>query len=128
MSDITPEEFAAMEFEAVPEFVFVDGYPSPTVAENNKNILKNLGISTRWAIALLGKSKAELIKQTREAVKGDKGGMLDDLLEQFENSIRDAKTIVEMLETTEKRLLCALANNASSVVVRPGSRSSVDFD
>ena len=91
-----------MEFEAVAEFALVDGMPSLTVQENSKNILKNLGINTRLAIAFLGKSKAELVEQTREAVNDAEGDTVDELLQQFEISIRDAKTIVEMLETAEK--------------------------
>jgi hypothetical protein len=104
-------DIAAVDFKAVPEFV---NFPSiGKRAEEHEAKLRTFGIATRWSIAILGQSKAELVEIVRE-IDADSPKIADDLLRDLMAARDFLRGINGMLETAANRLGIAIAVNSST--------------
>jgi hypothetical protein len=111
----THDELAAIDFEAVPEFLCDDGIGpgTPELRENFKKMLSDLGIASRTAMAVLGKSKPELIEIVRDLGAGAENEEEDTaigLAKILSAGSDNAKRLYELIHAAELRTMCSLAN------------------
>jgi hypothetical protein len=99
---ITHQQLADQQFEPVADFVNISD--SLEKQRSHAAKMQRFEITLRMAIALLGKTKAELI----EGVKNMEGA--DELLREFSEASDLAKELASMISSAECRVACALAN------------------
>jgi hypothetical protein len=106
---ITHEELAALEFEAEPYFVGFD--KDPARMEEHEEKLRSIGIMSRFAVALLGKTKAELIEAVRAMDAGDEEKVRsDNFLRYIVGAREKLEALLGFITALELRHACAMAN------------------
>jgi hypothetical protein len=105
------EELAAMEFEPWPSFVDFD--IKPGAAEGHRDQILNLGRMSKFAIAILGMTKEQLIEKVREidANAEDENDLTaDNFLRHMVYAREDLEELRTIVTTAEYRHACAIAN------------------
>jgi hypothetical protein len=101
---ISHDELAAQDFKAEPAF------NGRRRQEAHERMLIDLGISSRMAIGLLGKSKSEILKGMRAFDAEDGKSGVDEVLDAFDIGIEVAETMLSVIQQAKSRYMIALAN------------------
>ena|ERR1700722_18098176 len=108
---ITMQQLVDQEFEAVAEFANFQTDVASVVAHEEK--LRNIAIGSRFAITVLGRSKAELIDLVKSMVEQEDGeSEIEALHKCLVDSRNLAEALTEMMMTAECRVAVAIANTA----------------
>jgi hypothetical protein len=106
---ITHEELAALPFE--PESRLAGFDQNPKAIEDHEEKLRHIGIMSRFAIAMLSKSKAELIESVRGMdEKRDEEVNSMSFLAYLTAAREKTEAILSFLTAAEIRHACAMAN------------------
>jgi hypothetical protein len=101
---ISHDEMAAVDFKPIPTFVGLND--SFDKMERHEEFLRKIAIVSRLAITFLGRTKAELVENVREAGNETNDGMLKWLMDGREA----ADELADMLKQAETRFAVAMAN------------------
>jgi hypothetical protein len=105
-------ELAAMEFEPWPSFIDFDNKPG--AAEGHRDQILNLGKMSKFAIAILGMTKEQLIEKVRELdANAEASGddvTADNFLRYMVYAREDLEELLTIVTTAEYRHACAIAN------------------
>jgi hypothetical protein len=107
----THEELATMEFEPWPSFV--DFENKPGAVEGHRDQILNLGKMSKFAIAILGMTKEQLIDKVREIdanAESDDDLTADSFLRYLVCAREDLEELLTIVTTAEYRQACAIAN------------------
>jgi hypothetical protein len=110
----THQELAAMEFEPWPSFIGFDNKPG--AAEGHRDQILNLGRMSKFAIAVLGLTKEQLIEKVREidanaeANDDENDVTADNFLRYMVCAREDLEELLTIVTTAEYRHACAIAN------------------
>ena len=99
-------QLAAQSFEPVLEFADMNS----NVKERHEAQLQDNAVVSRMAIHLLGKPKAELVRNLRDIVAQDSINTADEMLRSFVHARELTKTLTELTQATETRYAVAMAN------------------
>jgi hypothetical protein len=104
----TPEELAALEFEAIPQYA-ADGIGpgTPEFRKALEGTLRCVAIGTRMAFVVLGKTKQELIEIHQSLLADDNEEAAIELLDSVTNARKLTEELVGVLKAAEVRSLCA---------------------
>jgi hypothetical protein len=105
----THEELAALRFE--PESRLAGFDKNPRAIEDHEEKLRHIGIMSRFAIAMLSKSKAEMIEAVREMdAKRDEEVNSMTFLAYLTNAREKMEALLSFITAAEGRHACAMAN------------------
>jgi hypothetical protein len=105
------KELAAIEFEPWPRFVGFDNKPG--AMEGHRDQIINLGRMSKFAIAILGMTKEQLIEKVREIdakAENDDDVTADSFLRHIVYAREDLEELLTIVTTAEYRQACAMAN------------------
>jgi hypothetical protein len=103
------EELAAMQFEPWPSFVGFEQKPGNV--EKHRDQINNIGTMSKFAIAVLGLTKDELIEKVRQIDGGgDPEVTADNFLRYLVYAREDLEELLTIVTTAEYRHACAIAN------------------
>jgi hypothetical protein len=106
---ISHKQLAALEFE--PDQFFIGFDKDPRKAEEHEEKLRSIGIISRFAVGLLGRTKAELIEAVRSMdVKGDDEASSDNFLRYIVDARGKLEALLAFVTAFEIRIACAIAN------------------
>jgi hypothetical protein len=105
----THEELAALEFE--PFAQFVNFAKNPQAMEEHEEKLKTISVMSRFAIAMLGKTKAEMIQSILDFDEdADEEASSMAFLEYMTRARGNLEALFEFVTAAEIRHACAMAN------------------
>jgi hypothetical protein len=106
---ITHEQLAALDWEPSPFFIGFD--KNPEAMEEHEEKLRSIGIMSRFAVALLGKTKAELIEAVR-AMDKDRDDDVNsaNFLKYMVDARKKIEALLAFVTAIEGRHACAMAN------------------
>jgi hypothetical protein len=103
------EELAAMTFEPWP--IFVDFEKKPGNLEKHRDQIHNVGTMSKFAIAVLGLTKDQLIEKVRQIDGGgDPEVTADNFLRYMVFAREDLEELLTIVTAAEYRHACAMAN------------------
>jgi hypothetical protein len=104
----THEELAALEFEPDPNFVNFG--KSPESMEHHEEALRTISITSRFAVSLLGKTKAELIESVRhfDEDRDDEANSMT-FLSYLTAGREKLEALLDFVTAAEIRHACAMA-------------------
>jgi hypothetical protein len=104
----THEQLAAMPFEPFPGFVNFG--QDPEAMEHHEEFLRSISVASRFALSMLGKTKAELIESVRHFDKDhDEEANSMTFLTYLTDAREKAETLLSFITTAECRHACAMA-------------------
>jgi hypothetical protein len=102
----TLEEIGEIDFEAVPEFInFQNDFKR---CEKHEERLRSLAIASRWAITILGKTKAEVIEVVKACDDSSGLNAIEELHKSLESAHGLADSIKGMIDAASHRLGVAM--------------------
>jgi hypothetical protein len=105
----THQELAALEFEPSSKFVGFD--KNPKAIEEHEQKIRTIGVMSRFAIAMLTKTKAELIDTVRSMDEDeDKEVNSSTFLEYMVDAREKLEALLAFVTAAEFRHACAMAN------------------
>ena len=103
----THEELAAMDFKPWPPFINFG--KDHEAMEHHEQVLRTISITSRFAVSMLGKTKAELVESVRNLDKDHDEADSMTFLKYLTEGREKVEALLDFITTAEARHACAMA-------------------